>query len=152
MQTGGSFAVAIPQDRVFAFVSDPFKLAACIPGCENLHETSTGTYAAVLNTKLGPITLRFDVTVQLTRVEPPTAIDATIAGTAAGSGRLSARAEVRLAAPDAATTDIAYTIEMTLAGKLGSFGQPVFRAKSDELSKKFAVNLKAALEDAEGVG
>jgi carbon monoxide dehydrogenase subunit G len=43
-------------------------------------------------------------------------------------------------------TLIRYTIDLGLTGKLGGIGQPVFRAKSDELGRKFAANLKAAME------
>jgi hypothetical protein len=149
VQTGGNFTVAVPQDRAFAFISDPFELASCIPGCSGLRELEPGTYAARLANRVGPISVTFDVTVALTKVEAPDAIDATIGGNAAGlGGRLTATATVRLEALDAATTKVSYTVELGLSGKLGGIGQPVFRAKSDELSKKFGANVKAALETA----
>jgi hypothetical protein len=56
---------------------------------------------------------------------------------------------VRLDAVDAAHTKVAYTIDLGLTGKLGGIGQPVFRAKSDELSKKFGANVRTALESGE---
>ncbi len=43
-----------------------------------------------------------------------------------------------------------YTVD--LDGKLGGIGQPVFRAKSDGLSKKFGANVRAALESRETAG
>jgi carbon monoxide dehydrogenase subunit G len=151
MQTGGHFIVAVAQDRAFAFISNPFELAACIPGCGNLREVEPGTYAATLANKVGPISVTFDVTVALTKVEPPGAIDATIAGDAAGlGGRLRATATVRLEAVEPTSTKVTYTVEMGLSGRLGGIGQPVFRAKSDELSRKFGANVKAALEAAPG--
>ncbi len=147
MQTGGEFTVAVAQDRTFAFVSDPFKLAACIPGCSDLREIAPGAYAAKLTNRVGPISIAFDVTVALTKVEPPSAIDATVSGDAAGlGGRLTATATVRLEAIDAATTRVRYTVDLGLTGKLGGIGQPVFRAKSDELAKKFGASVRAALE------
>jgi carbon monoxide dehydrogenase subunit G len=149
LQTGGEFTVAVSQDRAFAFVGDPFKLAACIPGCSDLREVAPGTYAARLTNRVGPIAISFDVTVELTRVEPPDAIDATVSGDAAGlGGRLTATATVRLEALDAATTRVRYTVDLGLTGKLGGLGQPVFRAKSDELAKKFGAAVRAALEAA----
>ena len=42
-----------------------------------------------------------------------------------------------------------YAVEMGVSGRLGGIGQPVFRAKSDELSKKFGANVRAALESGE---
>ena len=147
MQTGGNFTVAVAQAAAFAFISDPFKIASCIPGCSDLKEVTPGTYAAVLTNKVGPISIKFDVTVELTKVEAPSAIDATVGGNASGlGGRLTATATVRLEPVDAANTNVTYTVELSLSGKLGGIGQPVFRAKSDELSKKFGANVKAALE------
>ena len=148
MQTGGEFTVAVPQDRAFAFISDPFKIATCIPGCTDLREISPGKYAAKLTNRVGPIQISFDVTVELTKVEAPSAIDAVVSGNAAG-GRLTAAATVRLDAVDAANTEVSYTVDLGLTGKLGGIGQPVFRAKSDELSKKFGANVRAALESGE---
>jgi hypothetical protein len=148
LQTGGEFTVAVPQDRAFAFISDPFKIATCIPGCTDLREISPGKYAAKLTNRVGPIQISFDVTVELTKVEAPSAIDAVVSGNAAG-GRLTAAATVRLDAVDAANTEVSYTVDLGLTGKLGGIGQPVFRAKSDELSKKFGANVRAALESGE---
>ncbi len=149
MQTGGEFTVAVDRDRAFAFISDPFRIAACIPGCENLRELEPGTYAATLSNKVGPITVKFDVTVELTNVVPPESLDATVGGNApALGGRLNATAQLRLAAIDAAQTKVTYSVELGLSGRLGGIGQPVFRAKSDELSKKFGANVKAAIEAA----
>lgn len=147
MQTGGDFTVAVSKERTFAFISDPFKLAACIPGCTGLREVSPGTYAAKLSNRVGPIAITFDVKVELTKVEPPSAIDATVSGNASGfGGRLTATATVRLESIEAASTRVRYTIDLGLTGRLGGLGQPVFRAKSDELSKAFGANVRAALE------
>jgi carbon monoxide dehydrogenase subunit G len=145
LQTGGNFTIAVPQDRAFAFINDPFMLAKCIPGCSDLKELGPGKYGAKLSNRVGPISLTFDVVVELTKIESPTSIDATVSGNAPG-GRLTATATVRLEAIDPNTTKVSYTVDLGLTGKLGGIGQPVFRAKSDELSKKFGANVRAALE------
>jgi carbon monoxide dehydrogenase subunit G len=145
LQTGGNFTVAVPQERAFAFINDPFMLAKCIPGCSALTELGPGKYGAKLSNRVGPISLTFDVVVELTKIEPPTAIDAMVSGNAPG-GRLTATATVRLEPAGADSTTVSYTVDLGLTGKLGGLGQPVFRSKSDELSKKFGANVRAALE------
>jgi carbon monoxide dehydrogenase subunit G len=145
LQTGGSFEVAVPQDQTFAFINDPHMLATCIPGCSDLKDLGDNRYGAKLTNRVGPISLTFDVVVELTKVEAPSAIDASVSGNAAG-GRLTATATVRLAAIDGDHTKVTYTVDLGLTGKLGGIGQPVFRSKSDELSKKFGANVRAALE------
>jgi len=147
LQTSGEFTVAVDRDRAFAFISDPFRIAGCIPGCANLRETAPGKYAATLSNKVGPIAVTFDVAVELTKIEPPEAIDAAVGGNAAAlGGRLTATAQLRLAEAEGASTRVTYAVDMSLSGRLGGIGQPVFRAKSDELSKKFGANVRAAIE------
>ena len=58
-------------------------------------------------------------------------------------GRLTAIATTKLdEAGD--ETKVAYSVEATLAGKLGSIGQPVLRSKAKDMEKQFAQRLRAA--------
>ena len=41
-------------------------------------------------------------------------------------------------------TIVAYSIDSTLAGKLGSIGQPVLKSKAKDMEKKFTERLRAA--------
>jgi carbon monoxide dehydrogenase subunit G len=90
---------------------------------------------------------RFAVTVELTRLEAPSAIEAKIEGTPLGVvGRLTAKSLTTLA--DAGDeTKVTYSVESTLAGKLGSLGQPVLRAKAKEMEKIFANRLREAFAE-----
>lgn len=147
MQTSGTIVASAPRDQVYAFVSDPQRLATCIPGCSDLRELAPGKYSAVLANRVGFVTLKFNVVVEIVRQVQNEAIDATITGTPMGlAGRLEARASIVLAdAPSGTGTEIRYSVEMGLSGKLGGIGQPVFRAKSEELAKQFGANLQNAL-------
>jgi uncharacterized protein len=147
LQTGGEFTVAVPRETAFAFINDPARVARCIPGCEDLREIGPGKFAAVLTSKVGFMSVKFNVVVALTKVEPPAALEASVNGEAAGlGGRLSATAGLRLEALDPARTRVAYAVDLSLTGKLGGIGQPVFRAKSEELSRTFGANVREAIE------
>jgi hypothetical protein len=52
---------------------------------------------------------------------------------------------------DGVQTKILYAIEATLAGKLGSIGQPVLKSKAKDMEAKFVANLRKAF-DANGAG
>jgi uncharacterized protein len=149
VQTTGTITIGAPRADVYAFVSDPQRLATCIPGCSDLQEIAPGKYSAVLSNKVAFLSVKFDVVVQIVREVPSEAIDATITGNPVGlAGRLEARAGVRLSDAAAGATQIAYDVELGLTGKLGGLGQPVFKAKSEELSLAFGTNLKNAIESA----
>ena len=137
----------MPRDAAFTFLQDPHRLAACIPGCRDLREVGPNRYAAVLSSRVAFVTLSFNVTIEILRVEAPHAIEAAIMGDAVGlAGRVSATAAVRLVDEGEQRTMIRYTTDIALTGKLGGLGQPVFRATSAQLAREFGANLKKALE------
>jgi uncharacterized protein len=150
LQISGQVCVDVDRGPAFRFVADPVWLAQCIPGCKDLCELSPGRYSAVLTNEVAFITLSFKVTVEIVKVETPNMIEAKITGNAIGLvGRVAASAGVELSEAGPGQTDIRYTANVGLTGKLGGLGEPVFRAKSAEVAREFGANLKTALERAE---
>jgi carbon monoxide dehydrogenase subunit G len=97
-----------------------------------------------METKVAYIKFKFDVAVEVTRIEPPESIEAKIEGTPHGIvGRLSATSSTRLSEQDGATR-VQYEIEAALTGKLGSLGQPVIRSKAKQMEQQFVEKLSAA--------
>jgi uncharacterized protein len=147
LQTAGEITVDVGRAAAFTFVEDPYRLAQCIPGCSELHEVAPGRFTAVLANKVAFVTLRFKVVVEIVKIEPPDAIEAKVTGEPIGlAGRLVANAGLRLTGAGEQRTTVRYAVDLGLTGKLGGLGQPVFRAKSEELGREFAANLKAAIE------
>jgi len=147
LHTSGDITVAVPRGEAFAFVQDPERLAACIPGCRDLRELGPGRYAAVLTGRVAFMTVRFNVTIEILNVDPPHAIDAQISGDAIGLvGHVAATAAVRLTAEGNEHTRLTYSMDIALTGKLGGIGQPVFQATSARLAREFGDNLKKAIE------
>jgi uncharacterized protein len=144
MKFSGDIVVKAPRDQVFSALRDARFFASCVDGVHDLNEIDATHYTAVFETKVAYLKFRFNVTVELTRVEPPGDIDAKVEGTPLGVvGRMTARSTLRLEeAGD--ETRIHYETESTLAGKLGSIGQPVLRAKAKDMERQFATRLQAA--------
>jgi carbon monoxide dehydrogenase subunit G len=146
MKVTGEITVRAPRARVFDKLRDARFFASCVEGVQDLVEVDATHYTAVLETKVAYMKFRFNVTVEVTRMEEPSEIEAKIEGTPLGVvGRLTARSMTRLT-ENGDTTRVAYETESTLAGKLGSIGQPVLRAKAKEMEKQFARRLQAAFE------
>ena len=147
LQTSGQIHVAMDRATVFQTVRNPVWLAQCIPGCKDLRELSDGRYSAVLTNEVGFITLSFKVIVEVVKIDPPRLIEAKITGDAIGLvGRVQATAGLELSEAGAKQTEIRYSSNLSLTGKLGGLGEPVFRAKSAEVAKQFGTNLKAAID------
>ena len=147
LDTSSEITVEVPQRVAFAFLQDPQRLAACIPGCRDVRELEQGRYSAVLSSRIGFISLSFNVTIELVKLDPPQAIEATIVGDAIGlAGHVAATAVVELASESESRTRIRYTTDIGLTGKLGGLGQPVLAATSAKLARQFGDSLKRAIE------
>ncbi len=144
MNISGEITVAAPRAAVFDKLKDAPFFASCVEGVKDLKEVDATHYDAVLETKVAYMKFSFKVTVELTNLTPPETIEAKIEGTPIGVvGRLTATSRTRLSEVDGQTV-VAYSIDSTLAGKLGSIGQPVLKAKAREMEKKFTERLRAA--------
>jgi carbon monoxide dehydrogenase subunit G len=144
MKLAGDITIAAPRQAVFDALRDARLFAACIEGVRDLQEIDATHYRAVMETKVAYIKFKFDVAVEVTRVEAPHLIAAKIEGTPHGIvGRLSAMSLTTLAEQDQGTR-VQYEIEAALTGKLGSLGQPVIRSKAREMERRFAENLRTA--------
>jgi len=144
MKFTGEIAIVAPREAVFAKVRDARFFASCVEGVQDLSEIDGDHYTAVLETRIAYLKFRFDVTVEVLRVDPPREIEARIEGTPQGIiGRLSARSVTRLA-EQTGGTQVSYEIEAALTGKLGSLGQPVLRAKAKEMERQFTERIRAA--------
>jgi hypothetical protein len=147
MKIAGELSVRAPRAAVFDALKDARVFAACVDGVQELTEIDATHYAAVFVTKIAYMTFKFNVTVEMTKAEPPDLIEGKVEGRPMGLvGRLTATATTRLTEVGDETR-IQYEIDSALTGKLGSMGQPVLKAMAKELEKEFASRLKARFEN-----
>ncbi len=144
MNVSGQFTVQAPREVVFEALRDARRFVSFVDGVSDLKEIDPTHYAAMFETKVAYMKFKFAVTVEVTRLDPPAEIEAKIEGTPLGIvGRLTAVSLTRLT--DAGNeTRVDYSVAAALAGKLGSIGQPVLRAKAKEMERQFAERLRAA--------
>jgi len=152
MKITGEISVKAPRAAVFEKLRDARFFASCIDGVHDLTEVDSTHYTALFETKVAYMKFKFSVIVELTRVAPPDEIEAKVEGVPLGVvGRLTARSLTRLI-EDGDDTKVQYESESTLAGKLGSIGQPVLRAKAKEMERAFARRLQAAFAEGAAKG
>lgn len=148
MKFAGEISVPADRSAVFEKLRDARFFASCIDGVRDLTEIDPTHYAAVLETKIAYLKFKFDIAVEMTEIVPPLRMTARAEGTPLGIvGRLSATSVADLRSQDGETV-VAYDIDVALAGKLGSLGQPVLRAKAREMERRFVEKLRAAFAGA----
>ena len=139
--------VDVDRPTVFAFLQDPTRLSVCIPGCRDVRETAPGRYSAVLTSRVAFMTVSFNTTIQITRLDPPHVLEATIDGDAVGlAGHVASTVIVSLADDGPDRTIVRYSTDVALTGRLGGLGQSVFQSTSTRLAREFGDNLKKGIE------
>lgn len=146
MNFTGEIIVRAPRGQVYAAMEDARFFASCVEGVRDLQEIDSTHYTAVMETRVAYIRFKFDVTVEITRMEQDTLVEAKVEGVPSGIvGRLTGTSRAQLE-DRAEGTAILYSMDVALAGKLGALGQPVLKAKAREMEKTFASRMQAAFD------
>jgi carbon monoxide dehydrogenase subunit G len=70
MKLVGDIIIAAPRQAVFDALRDARLFAACVDGVRDLQEVDATHYRAVMETRVAYIKFKFDVAVEVTRIEP----------------------------------------------------------------------------------
>ena len=137
--------VTLPADRpkVWALLNDPEVLKSSIPGCESLEKTGDNGFAAVVKTKIGPVSATFKGKVELSDIVP--LVGYTIKGEGEGgiAGFAKGGAKVSLADAPGGTL-LHYDVEATVGGKIAQLGSRLVDGVAKNMADKFFANFAAA--------
>lgn len=129
------FVPAAPA-RVWEALNDPETLKACIPGCESFVRESDRVWSATVNTRVGPVSARFAGRVELADVNPPVGYTLRFSGQGGAAGFANGEAKVTLA-PAAGGTDVAYTANAKIGGKLAQIGSRLVDGAAAKIADDF---------------
>ena len=137
--------VTLPAERpkVWALLNDPEVLKSAIPGCQSLEKTGENGFAAVVKTKIGPVSATFKGKVELSDIVP--LVGYTIKGDGEGgiAGFAKGGAKVSLADAPGGTL-LRYDVEATVGGKIAQLGSRLVDGVAKNMADKFFANFAAA--------
>ena len=147
MKIEKTFSVNAPVQSVWAFITSPEKVAPCIPGCEGAEQTGDNTYKAAIKVKVGPIKTRFAVEIETIEERPPEFASYETKGEeGTKSSRLKAKSTLSLKQIDDENTEVTYTSDINLLGRLGKFGSGMMQKVADSIGNEFVAGLKEQVE------
>jgi len=146
-----------PPEAVWAILEDPAALARVLPGAESIEALGARRFRGVLASRIQFLTVRADVEAALEDADPPRSVRLVIDGRPRGlAGRFTVAVPFELApvthAEDAAATEVRYAVDLTVSGRLATFGMPLLR---DTLRRQIAAlvaNVERELEQRPGPG
>jgi len=146
MNIDGKFTIEAPIQKVWDSLLDPHTLGSCMPGTEKIEALDAETYECVVKQRVGPIRVTLKFQMKLTEVRPPSFIRAEGRGADVTKlGTFTTRMEVTLTEPAPNNVEVSYTADVSLVGRLATFGERIMRAKSKEVGDQFTENLRKKL-------
>jgi len=142
----GKFTLKAPIQQVWDFLLEPGTLASCIPGAEKMEAIDDKTYEGVVKQKVGPISVKLKFTQTLTEIDPPKHVKATGRGAdVTKAGTFSQETTVNLTEIAKDEVEVAYRSNVSLVGRLATFGERILRAKVNKVGEEFTRNLQERL-------
>ena len=147
MTMTGEATLPAARPAVWALLNDPEALKNCIPGCESLEKTGDNGFAAVVKTKIGPVSATFKGKVQLSDLVP--LVSYKIAGEGEGgiAGFAKGAANVSLADAEGGTL-LRYNVEAHVGGKIAQLGSRLIDGVAKNMADKFFANFAEAAKAA----
>ena len=141
--------VHAPPKRVWKFLLDPARVAACLPGAKLDGTEGEDTFLGTMKVKVGPVMMEIKGKATMSEVDP-VARKVTLSGTGndkagGGSARMDMKSEIL--ALDDGGSEILVLAEVHLAGKLVRFGRGMMEGISKQLFKQFAERVHTALDE-----
>lgn len=115
-------------DRIWAVLEDADALGRVLPGCESIEAEGPGRYRGVLASRIGFMTVRADVVATLQDLQRPAHALLQLEGRPrmlAGSFVASVPFDLT---PEGDATRVSYAVDLSVTGRLATFGQPLLRA------------------------
>jgi carbon monoxide dehydrogenase subunit G len=143
----GKFTLKAPIQEVWNFLLEPGTLASCVPGAEKMEAIDDRTYEGVVKQKVGPISVKLKFTQTLTEVDPPKHVKAVGRGAdVTKAGTFSQETIVDLKEVAKGEVEVAYRSNVSMVGRLATFGERIMRAKVKSIGEQFTKNLQERLK------
>ncbi len=148
----GKFTLKAPIQKVWDFLLEPGTLVSCIPGAEKMVAIDDKTWEGTIKQKVGPISVKLHFTQTFAEVEPPKHLKAIGRGSALGGlGTFTQESIVNLTEVAKDEVEVSYKANVSLVGRLSTFGERIMRAKVDSTSAEFTNNLQKKLAEVQSI-
>jgi uncharacterized protein len=146
MNFENTFEVDAPIDQVYDALMDIERVAPCVPGAQVLDRKSDDAYEVAIKVKVGPMSMLYKGTVEITDRQPEQhrAQMRAKARESRGQGNADAQVQMALTSENGKTRGTIDT-DVKLSGKAAAMGGGVIKEVSGKLVEQFSKNLAEML-------
>lgn len=151
MKIEQTFILDAPPDRVWAFLTDPYQVASCLPGAAITEKVDDRTYRGTITVKVGPVTAGYKGTIRFERLDADRG-EAELVGQGQdvrGKGGAEMRMQSRLQPKDGGT-EVTVVSEVAISGILAQLGRGMIESVSVQIFEQFAAAMRQKLAAAPG--
>jgi len=143
-----TFQVQEPLESVWKFLSDPKKVANCVPGAQITEAVDDLTYKGVIKVQVGPSVTDYKGQVHIERLDHETH-EIEIVGKGQdvrGKGSASMKMTGKVRSLADGSTEVASVSEVNVVGLLAQLGARMINEVSNKMFAEFTTNFKARLQ------
>jgi carbon monoxide dehydrogenase subunit G len=148
MQIEKSFQVKEPIGKVWSLLSDPRRVAACVPGAKITEQVDEKTYKGTISVRVGPSATDYKGELEIVRLDAENH-ELEVLGKGQdvrGRGSASMKMTGTLRSLEDAGTEVTSVSEVNVVGILAQMGSRVISEVSNIMFGQFIKNFQAQLQ------
>ena len=148
MQIEKTFQVKEPIDQVWSLLSDPRRVATCVPGAKITEQVDEKTYKGTISVKVGPSATDYKGELQIVRLDAENH-EMEIVGKGQdvkGRGSASMKMTSKARSLENGGTEVTSVSEVNVVGILAQMGARVINEVSNIMFAQFIKNFQAQLK------
>src|SRR5215510_13541457 len=148
MEISKTFVVNAPADAVWGFLTDPQRVARCLPGAVITGQVDDRTHAGTITVKVGPVAATYKGTMRFEQLDPAARTAEIVAAgqDVRGKGGADMRMTSSLVERAPGETEVSITSQVNVMGILAQLGRGMIQDVSDQMFGKFVASARAELE------
>lgn len=148
MEISKTFVLRTPPAAAWDFLTDPRRVASCLPGAAITGQRDERTHDGTITVKVGPVSATYRGTLRFERLDP-VARTAEISATGQdvrGKGGAEMRMTSRLVERAPGETEVNVVSQVNVMGVLAQFGRGMIQDVSDQMFGRFVEAMRSQLE------
>src|SRR5262245_38657234 len=148
MEISKSFVVKASPEAAWNFLTDPARVARCLPGAAITNQVDDKTYAGTITVKVGPVAATYKGTMRFARLDPAARTAEIVAAgqDVRGKGGADMRMTSTLVERAPGETEVTITSHVNVMGILAQFGRGMIQDVSDQMFGTFVAAARTELE------
>ena len=147
-----TFTIEAPRAAVWAFLTDPYRVASCLPGAAITQKVDDQNYTGTITIKVGPVQASYKGKVRFEKLDPAAGTADIVASgqDVKGKGGADMRMQSRLTEIAPGRTEVSATSQVNITGILAQMGARMIQDVSDQMLQKFTEAMQTELAASNG--